>query len=102
MSKSESSSKESGAHHFAEKGHLKSDKKEGAHDPGKHEAPLKIEGAHANAKKPLVHAESDTQHNGRNHPAATKLDSKALTHNAYGGKLRLSDAKGNDKVPIRK
>jgi hypothetical protein len=68
-------------------------KAEGAHHSSKHEAPSKVEGAHANAKKPLVHAEKQ-QHNGRNHPATTKLaDSKALVHYAYGGKLRLSDAK---------
>jgi hypothetical protein len=83
------SSKESGAHHFKDKGHLKSDKKEGAHDPGKHESPLKVEGAFERKDKPQVHAESDTMHNGRQHPSATKLaDSKIL-----GGKLRLSDEK---------
>ena len=81
------SSKESGAHHFRDKGHLKSDKKEGAHSQGKHEAPIKEQGAHERKDKPQVHVESDTMHNGRQHPPATKLaDSKIL-----GGKLRKSD-----------
>ena len=94
MSKSENAvPRESGSSSLG-KNHDKPQKAEGAHHSSKHEAPSKVEGAHTNAKKPLVHAESDTQHNGRNHPAATKLaDSKALVHNAYGGKLRLSHAK---------
>ena len=87
MSKNTVAAKESGAHLFKDKGHLKSDKKEGAHSQGKHEAPLKEQGAHERKDKPQVHAESDTMHNGRQHPPATKLaDSKIL-----GGKLRKSD-----------
>jgi len=38
MSKSVEVSETSGAHHFKDKGHLKSDKKEGAHSSGKHES----------------------------------------------------------------
>jgi hypothetical protein len=73
--------KEGGAHYFKDKGHLKSDKKEGAHDPGKHEAPLKIEGAHARKDKPLVHSEEvGVTHNGRPLPEETILkDSKIIT-----------------------
>ncbi len=91
MSKSETATKESGAHAFGvgNKNHEKPDKKEGPHhNKAKgHEMPSKVEGAFERKDKPQVHAESDTMHNGRQHPAATKLaDSKIL-----GGKLRKSD-----------
>jgi len=77
----------SGAHHFKDKGHLPSAKKEGAHDSAKHESPLKGEGAHTAKAKPLVHTENVNTHNGRPHPPATRLaDSKVL-----GGKLRKAD-----------
>jgi hypothetical protein len=87
MSKNENAAKESGAHHFKDKGHLKSDKREGAHSQGKHEAPLKEQGAHERKDKPQVHVEDVNHHSGRPYPPATKLaDSKIL-----GGKLRKAD-----------
>ena len=49
MSKSVESSRESGAHHFKDKGHLKSEKYCGAHDQGKHGKPAKVEGLHQTA-----------------------------------------------------
>ena len=92
MKSKENSSKDSGAFHFSDKGHLPSSKKEGAHDQGKHESSLKEQGAHTPKNKTLVHTEDANTHNGRPHPPATRLvDSKALTHNAYPGKLRKSD-----------
>ena len=86
MSKSVSAQKESGAHQLP-KGHDKPAHPQGAHSQAKHEAPIKEQGAHERKDKPQVHVESDTMHNGRQHPPATKLaDSKIL-----GGKLRKSD-----------
>jgi len=78
--KSVSAQKESGAHHFKDKGHLKAEKYCGAHDTGKHEPPAKGQGVHANASKPITHSEVDGQfHSGRKLPKATKLsDSKIL------------------------
>jgi len=87
VSKSESSSKASGAHHFRDKGHLKSAHPQGPVDNGKHEKPLKEQGAHERKDKPQVHVEDVNHHSGRPHPPATRLsDSKIL-----GGKLRKSD-----------
>ena len=81
------SSKESGAHSFKDKGHLKREKYEGAHDTGKHEAPKKEQGSFY-VGKPIIHVEDATHHSGRVHPPATKLsDSKILK-----GKLRKEDA----------
>ena len=79
MSKSENSSKESGAHGFKDKGHLKSEKYCGAHDTGKHEKPLKEQGVHSSGK-PIEPREVDGQyHSGRKLPKATRLsDSKIL------------------------
>ena len=86
--KSVNSEKPSGAHSFnGGKNHDEAAKYCGAHDQGKHEPALKESGAHANAKKPLVHVEDVNHHSGRPHPPATRLsDSKIL-----GGKLTKSD-----------
>ena len=79
MSKSVASSKESGAHHFKDKGHLKAEKYCGAHDTGKHEKPAKTEGLH-DVGKPIEPKEVDGQyHSGRMLPKVTRLsDSKIL------------------------
>jgi hypothetical protein len=87
VSKSVASSKESGAHHFKDKDHLKPAHQHGPVETGKHEQPLKEQGAHAREDKPLVHVDDVNHHSGGPHPPATKLaDSKVL-----GGKLRKSD-----------
>jgi hypothetical protein len=88
VSKNTVAEKSSGAHSL-NKGHEKPSKGSGAHhNTAKgHEVPSNDQGAHAAKAKPLVHAESDTQHNGRQHPPATKLaDNKIL-----GGKLRKAE-----------
>ena len=79
MSKSVNAAKESGAHGFKDKGHLKSDKKEGAHSSGKHEQPLKEQGVHSSGKT-IEPREVDGQyHSGRKLPKATRLsDSKII------------------------
>jgi hypothetical protein len=84
--------KESGAFHFKDKGHEKSKHPQGAHDPGKHEAPLKEQGAYARKDKPLVHSEQvGVTHSGRALPDETILkDSKIITS---AGRL----AKRNEK-----
>jgi len=71
--KSVSAQKESGAHHFKDKGHLKAEKYCGAHDTGKHEKPAKAEGLH-DVGKPIEPKEVDGKfHSGRKLPKATKL-----------------------------
>jgi len=61
----------------------------GPSGPGKHEKPVREAGTYIRKDKPLTHAENETHHSGRPHPAATTLaDSELLG----GGKLRLSDA----------
>jgi len=79
MSKSVSAQKESGAHHFKDKGHLKSAHPQGPVDNGKHEKPLKEQGVHSSGK-PIEPKEVDGQyHSGRKLPKATRLsDSKIL------------------------
>jgi hypothetical protein len=82
MSKSVEVSKTSGAHAFAGgKNHEKPAHPHGAVDTKKHEQSLKIEGALANAKKPLVHSEQvGVTHSGRALPEETILkDSKIIT-----------------------
>ena len=88
MNKSVEVSKTSGAHAFAGgKDHEKPAHSHGPVDTGKHEQPLKSDGAHVRKDKPLVHVEDVNHHNGRLHPPASKLaDSKVL-----GGKLRKSN-----------
>lgn len=71
----------------------KPEKQGGPYHSSKHERPAKSAGAHEAKNKPLTHAENETHHSGRPHPAATTLaDSKVL-----GGKLRLSDVRGEKK-----
>jgi len=92
MSKSkEVSSKPSGAHSFGAKtNYVKPAHQHGPVDNGKHEKPLKSDGAHANAKKPLVHSEQvGVTHNGRLLPQETILkDSKVITSGSgHSGRL---------------
>ena len=78
MSKSETAAKESGAHGFKDKGHLKREKYEGAHSSGKHELPLKEQGMHDRGK-PVAPKEGSGWHSQRPHPPVTVLsDSKIL------------------------
>jgi hypothetical protein len=78
MSKNTVAAKESGAHSFKDKGHLKRNKYEGAHDTKKHGQPLKEQGAH-DAGKPIVPVEVDGAfHSGRKLPTTTRLSDSTI------------------------
>ena len=91
--KSEKSSKDSGAFHFKDKGHLKAEKASGAHhNKAKgHELPAKAEGRHVNNAKPIVHTEQvGVTHNGRPLPQETILKDSKIIQSGSGHSGRLA------------
>ena len=86
MSKSEKSSKDSGAHSFnGGKNHEKPAHTHGPVETGKHEKPARESGAH-DVGKPIVHKEVDGKfHSGRKLPKAIKPS------NALKGSLEKRD-----------